>query len=630
MMNLHPEDNESRSVRPWLLYLIGGALIVVAFATGVFFSDVMERRAGDVYPIVDEEALEEEGAPGFTQDEEGEPVKYTATGTLTIDWIAPDEQPSYPDDGVFDRAMCYDVYDGEMGNSCAEDPDGGPRWSYKLGTVEGGAYDGRDVVMTSVPMSGMGVYYETFYLLYDPAREQAPVIIDSQTRGEGWTLGDGNAITATELIGETRLAKLSGYVIDTEALIPELAIDRALVEPPPGNEFAFVGSWRRLYSDEAISLTGATASTTLSDGRTLYLWEPKVDADGMILEGQTGVGKNLFYLVDEDGRVLFYDLIVPFFANEVDQEGYTNQAIGIPNVEWKDGSTNDATYLKGDVGGCGFTTVTHVISPAVVTSLDLQYAGVGVMPGRGTEYPVYEPESYENAYYEDAFNAVTFGGEGTEPKTYDDYSHPYFYFQDSFGRWIEFMSNELIPPVECGKPVVYLYPEQETDLEVFVHPRGGFSSTEPEYGDGWDVTAYPDGHLVNRADGIGYPYLFWEGRGGLYAPPSSYWVMARSDVESFLRATLTKMNLSGNETDDFIEFWLPRMQEASYYKIGFHDTRVMDALAPLSFSVAPDHVFRILMDYSELQTPEPSKPPARLPRANREGFDVLEWGGVLR
>jgi hypothetical protein len=192
------------------------------------------------------------------------------------------------------------------------------------------------------------------------------------------------------------------------------------------------------------------------------------------------------------------------------------------------------------------------------------------------------------------------------------------------------MSNEIVPPLECGKPVIYLYPESMMDMSVWVSPRGGFTYTEPEYGDGWEVTAYPDGRIVNQKDGREYPYLFWEGRGGLYSPVETYWVIERAGVESFLQSTLGSMNFNQQEIADFVEFWLPRMQNANYYKIGFHGTNVMDQLAPLSLSVKPHHVFRILMDYEELDVWQPSHPPARLPRANRDGFEVMEWGGVLR
>ena len=79
----------------------------------------------------------------------------------------------------------------------------------------------------------------------------------------------------------------------------------------------------------------------------------------------------------------------------------------------------------------------------------------------------------------------------------------------------------------------------------------------------------------------------------------------------------------------FLEFWLPRMQDAPYYKIGWHGKNVMDQLAPLSLSVRPDRIVRILMDFEELDTPIAAKPQIfRTPE--RKGFTVVEWGGVLR
>ncbi len=255
------------------------------------------------------------------------------------------------------------------------------------------------------------------------------------------------------------------------------------------------------------------------------------------------------------------------------------------------------------------------------------------MGADGSQTPVFETSTYDVPYYTEGFNVLSSQfaqGNGEAKKTFADFAHPYVYFQDAFGRWVELMSNEITPPVECGKPVVYLYPEKKTDLNVWVAPRGGLSYTEPAYKDGWRVSANPDGRLVNRDDGLAYPYLFWEGRAESYAAPSRYWVVEQPKVESFLRETLTRMNLNETEVADFLEFWLPRMQEAPYYKIGFYDTHAMDELAPLSFSVQPDHVFRVLMDHEPVLSEEPSRPPSRVPRAQRDGFEVIEWGGVLR
>ena len=64
--------------------------------------------------------------------------------------------------------------------------------------------------------------------------------------------------------------------------------------------------------------------------------------------------------------------------------------------------------------------------------------------------------------------------------------------------------------VGCGgKPVIYLYPEEPTEVTVKVDIDGVFTSTYPAYGNGWTVTAQPDGTLTDAA-GREYYCLFWE------------------------------------------------------------------------------------------------------------------------
>ena len=40
-----------------------------------------------------------------------------------------------------------------------------------------------------------------------------------------------------------------------------------------------------------------------------------------------------------------------------------------------------------------------------------------------------------------------------------------------------------------AKPVLYLYPEEETEVTVTLDFDGTLTSTYPDYGDGWTVTA---------------------------------------------------------------------------------------------------------------------------------------------
>ena len=53
--------------------------------------------------------------------------------------------------------------------------------------------------------------------------------------------------------------------------------------------------------------------------------------------------------------------------------------------------------------------------------------------------------------------------------------------------------------VSNEKPVIYLYPEQETDVRVTLDLAGELTCAYPAYGDGWSVRAAPDGTLTDES-----------------------------------------------------------------------------------------------------------------------------------
>ena len=75
----------------------------------------------------------------------------------------------------------------------------------------------------------------------------------------------------------------------------------------------------------------------------------------------------------------------------------------------------------------------------------------------------------------------------------------------------------------AAETVLYLYPEEETEVTVTLDFDGTLTSTYPNYGDGWTVTARPGGTLTDPATGE-YYCLFWEDQRAEYDfPPASAW-----------------------------------------------------------------------------------------------------------
>jgi len=177
------------------------------------------------------------------------------------------------------------------------------------------------------------------------------------------------------------------------------------------------------------------------------------------------------------------------------------------------------------------------------------------------------------------------------------------------------------------KPVIYLYPEETMEVTVRLNYNGELFCTYPEYDEGWTVIAHPDGTLINKKDGKEYSYLFWEGKSDVEYDMSKGFVVKGEDTAGFLQEKLEYIGLTPREYNEFIVYWLPRMQNNPYNLITFQNEVYTDN-ARLEITPEPDSVLRVFMAYKPLkeavsieeQTLEPFK---------REGFTVIEWGGAV-
>lgn len=191
--------------------------------------------------------------------------------------------------------------------------------------------------------------------------------------------------------------------------------------------------------------------------------------------------------------------------------------------------------------------------------------------------------------------------------------------------------NDDLPPRHdfdgqtTAKPVIYLYPESETDVDVKLYYDGELTCTYPEYNGGWSVLAKPDGTVINKADGREYSYLFWEGNTDTEYDMTSGYVVKGEDTARFLQNTLSKMGMTAKEYNEFIVYWLPKMQENKYNLITFQTDRYTEH-AVLDITPKPDSVLRVFMAYKALDEPVEIEAPQIEP-FKREGFTVVEWGG---
>ena len=176
------------------------------------------------------------------------------------------------------------------------------------------------------------------------------------------------------------------------------------------------------------------------------------------------------------------------------------------------------------------------------------------------------------------------------------------------------------------KPVIYLYPEQVQEVYVQLELDGEFTCTYPEYDNGWKVKAYPDGTLRDQDTGKEYNYLFWEGTSGTEYDLSRGFVVEGKDTAGFLEEKLAYLGLNEKERNEFIVYWLPRMEDNKYNLITFQGEDYTEH-AKLKISPEPDSILRVFMVYKPLDKAI-NIPEQELEPFEREGFTVIEWGGA--
>lgn len=184
--------------------------------------------------------------------------------------------------------------------------------------------------------------------------------------------------------------------------------------------------------------------------------------------------------------------------------------------------------------------------------------------------------------------------------------------------------NDEGEEIYYDKPVIYLYPQEETEVSVKLDLEGELTCTYPAYKDGWKVTAQPDGTLTDEK-GQTYSYLYWEGTGLNAYDFSQGFCIKGEDTAVFLENALEKLGLNRREANEFIVYWLPLMEKNPYNVISFQQESYTET-AKLEITPTPDCLIRVFMAW--YAAGEAVNIPAQeLSTPIRTGFTVVEWGG---
>lgn len=177
------------------------------------------------------------------------------------------------------------------------------------------------------------------------------------------------------------------------------------------------------------------------------------------------------------------------------------------------------------------------------------------------------------------------------------------------------------------KPIIYLYPEEEINVTVKVGKPENITCSYPKYENGWEVIARPNGTLTDIKTGRNLYALYWEGIDTNKSEIKEGFIVKGDEAIEFLEEKLEMLGLSEREAEEFIVYWLPKLQENKYNYIRFATMEEINEKMPLEFSVKPDTLIRVLMEFKGLEE-YIEIPEQKLETPERKGFVVVEWGGT--
>jgi hypothetical protein len=499
-----------------------------------------------------------------------------------------------------DVAWHYPIEDGFLEILDSTNPDNLRAHSYLVGTFKKGKYSGKEIIRGNLECNCLGSG-GTFTLVVNQAA--------NPTFEKPYILIKNNSVSSIDAFDKNKVD------LDAATKIEEIILPPTVNGPKPNQ--TVTDPYQSYYPNTNVNLPDYQIFNVTN--LKFAFNDPKYGAVYTTPDDSSKVsipyGSYAFYVKAPDYGLWIYQME----PNFIDKDYKTN-------ITWNGGIQNTMQYGYTDRGGCGSRNLASVINNLNIGN-DLVQTGI---TSKGDA--VYELKDKNNPILKDIYDNQysPYDSQLNKPGTkmpYDQFvaKHPVFFWVDPFGRLIKFAAFDFQPQAECAKPVIYLYPTQTENVSVKLAPAGGFKYSEPAYNSGWEVTATPDSKIT--VNGKAYPYLFWEGWGGLYETPDKGFVVAQSDVDSFLSGKLAELGLNAKESADFKEYWEPYLTGSPYYFITFMGNSVMNKIAPLTVEPKPDTVIRVLMDFKKLDKPiEIQGYDIKTPVRN--GFTVVEWGGV--
>lgn len=182
--------------------------------------------------------------------------------------------------------------------------------------------------------------------------------------------------------------------------------------------------------------------------------------------------------------------------------------------------------------------------------------------------------------------------------------------------------------MEVYKPIIYLYPTEDLEVSVKLLKDKNLTCSYPKYKDEWKVLAQTNGNLKDLATNRQLYSLYYESKNDVeFKVENDGFVVKGEDTIKFLEEKLAILGLTEREAEEFIVYWLPKLEANKYNYVRFATLEEINENMPLEISPTPDTLIRVLMTFKELEKPIEVQE-QKLETIDRTGFIAVEWGGT--
>ena len=200
------------------------------------------------------------------------------------------------------------------------------------------------------------------------------------------------------------------------------------------------------------------------------------------------------------------------------------------------------------------------------------------------------------------------------------------YTNDEYNNIVKYGSIQDPNNIEVKKPIIYIYPKEETKINIKLLNSQLLTTSYPKYDNGWNVIAQPNGMLKEIEGSRNYYGLYYEGKEHNVTMKNDGFIVKGDETIKFLEDKLEILGLNEREINEFIIYWLPKLESNKYNYIRFETLEEIESYMPLEITPKPNAIIRVVMDYKPLneiiQIEEQKLTPQK-----RIGYSVIEWGG---